>query len=391
MSTIEFAETQNSVVFLEKPAKVKIVNEDVQIRALIDRKKIIVTEASIKRDLQLQDAKGTACLPNDTIFEELARMSTVASAIICLAKNQKFNFSKYIFDSMVKNLEAGVKLFMFPRFVQVFVNHQIGDMSHHKKIFVTPSFTKKNEEEMFGVDDLGGDEVIMDVTTGENVAQSTKDAKKEVSSADPVTTAEIKSAKPKARGVIVQEPSEFRKTSSSQPSQLSQAKDKGKGIMVEPQKPLKKKDHIAFDEEVARKLKAKMKAEMEEEERIAREKDEANMDIVKEWSKKTQAKVTEASSKRAGDELEQESAKRQKLEKENDYAKLKRCLEIVLEDDDDVTIKATPLSSKYPTIVDYKIYKEGKKSYFKIIMTDGNSQSYLTFRKMFKNFNRDDL
>nr|GEU98647.1 hypothetical protein [Tanacetum cinerariifolium] len=63
----------------------------------------------------------------------------------------------------------------------------------------------------------------------------------------------------------------------------------------------------------------------------------------------------------------------------------------ILEDDDDVTIKATPLSSKSPTIVDYKIYKEGRKSFFKIIREDGNSQSYLTLGKMFKNFNREDL
>nr|GEW87064.1 hypothetical protein [Tanacetum cinerariifolium] len=42
-------------------------------------------------------------------------------------------------------------------------------------------------------------------------------------------------------------------------------------------------------------------------------------------------------------------------------------------------------------IVDYKIYKEERKSLFKIIRADGNSQNYLTFRKMFKNFNREDL
>ncbi|GJT29461.1 hypothetical protein Tco_0909736 [Tanacetum coccineum] len=39
-------------------------------------------------------------------------------------------------------------------------------------------------------------------------------------------------------------------------------------------------------------------------------------------------------------------------------------------DGDDVTIKATPLSTKSPTIIDYKIYKEGKKSYFQIIRAD---------------------
>ncbi|GJU09828.1 hypothetical protein Tco_1132224 [Tanacetum coccineum] len=60
-------------------------------------------------------------------------------------------------------------------------------------------------------------------------------------------------------------------------------------------------------------------------------------------------------------------------------------------DGDDVTIDDTPLSTKSLTIVDYKIYKEGKKSYFQIIIADGNSQMYLTFGKMLKNFDREDL
>nr|GEW05330.1 hypothetical protein [Tanacetum cinerariifolium] len=182
MSTHMFAETHNLIAFLEKPtesdrfeqivdflnanlikyalimshtiytscikqfwtsAKVKNVNEDVWLQALVDGKKVILNEASIRRFLRLDDAEGTACLPNAAIFEELARMGTMASAIICLANNQKFNFSKYIFESMMKNLEVGVKFLMYPRFVQVFINNQLGDMSHHKGIFVNPSLTKK--------------------------------------------------------------------------------------------------------------------------------------------------------------------------------------------------------------------------------------------------------
>nr|GEV62620.1 retrovirus-related Pol polyprotein from transposon TNT 1-94 [Tanacetum cinerariifolium] len=408
-------------------AKVKTINEDVYIRALVDGKKIIVTETSIRRDLQLQDAKVTACLPIDTIIEELARMGTMASAIICLANNQKFNFSKYIFDNMEDASKQG---------------RMINNIDQDEEItMVDETQGRMNKEDMFRVNDINGDEVIVDATAGEEVEHSIKVAKKEVSIVDPVTTAgevvtiaedvevttvattpqiykdeltlaqtliEIKAAKPKARGVIVQEPSEFRTTSSSQPSQLPQAKYKGKRIMVEPEKPLKKKDKIAFDEEVTRKIKAQMKAEMEEEERIAREKDEANIAVIEQWnevqaktdadmelsqklqimnrvntfvdmnreiveerSKKTQAKVTKGSSKKSGDELEQESAKRQRLEKEDDSIELKRYLEIVpKDDDDDVTIDATPLSSKSPTIVDYKIYNEGKKSYFKIIRAD---------------------
>nr|GEZ08231.1 hypothetical protein [Tanacetum cinerariifolium] len=69
--------------------------------------------------------------------------SSMAFAIICLATNQKFNFSRYILLSLVKNIEDGVPFFMFPRFVQLIINHQLGDMTHHKDIFDTPSLTKK--------------------------------------------------------------------------------------------------------------------------------------------------------------------------------------------------------------------------------------------------------
>ncbi|GJX16012.1 hypothetical protein Tco_0216844 [Tanacetum coccineum] len=59
----------------------------------------------------------------------------------------------------------------------------------------------------------------------------------------------------------------------------------------------------------------------------------------------------EGSSKRAGEELEQESSKNQKLEEDKEFEELKQCLEIVPDDGDDVTIDATPLSTKSPTIM----------------------------------------
>ncbi|GJR88008.1 hypothetical protein Tco_0212019 [Tanacetum coccineum] len=135
-------------------ATVKIVNEEVQIQALVDGKKVIVTEASVRRDLQLADENGTECLPTATIFDELTRMgakttawnefsSAMASAIIYLATKQNFNFSKYIFDNMVKNLEGGVKFLMYPRFMQVFLDKQVGDMSTHNRTYDAPCHTKK--------------------------------------------------------------------------------------------------------------------------------------------------------------------------------------------------------------------------------------------------------
>nr|GEV90455.1 ribonuclease H-like domain-containing protein [Tanacetum cinerariifolium] len=169
----------------DENAKVKKVNDEVRIQALVDGKRVNIKESSIRGILRLNEAEGTSCLTNSEIFEGLARMgyekpsdnltfykvffspqwkfliytilqclsakttswnefsSTMASAIICLATNQKFNFSRYILLSLVKNIKADVSFFMFPRFVQLIINHQQGDMTHHKDIFDTPSLIKK--------------------------------------------------------------------------------------------------------------------------------------------------------------------------------------------------------------------------------------------------------
>nr|GEW50033.1 hypothetical protein [Tanacetum cinerariifolium] len=68
-------------------------------------------------------------------------------------------------------------------------------------------------------------------------------------------------------------------------------------------------------------------------------------ELVLECLKEAEAEVIEGSSKRAGEELEQENAKKQKMEDDKESAKLKKCLEIIPEDEDDVTIDATHLSS----------------------------------------------
>nr|GEV28264.1 retrovirus-related Pol polyprotein from transposon TNT 1-94 [Tanacetum cinerariifolium] len=68
------------------------------LRALIDGKKVVVTEDVIRQDLHLDDADGVECFLNEEIFTELAR--------------RKFNFSKYIFDNMVRNVDSPSKFLM---------------------------------------------------------------------------------------------------------------------------------------------------------------------------------------------------------------------------------------------------------------------------------------
>nr|GEX12198.1 hypothetical protein [Tanacetum cinerariifolium] len=578
MSTPTFAKTHNLIAFLEKPSKsdgfeqivdflnanqikyaltvgptiytacikqfwttlkLKTVNDDVRLQALIDGKKVIITEASIRH--KLNDAKGTSCLPNAMIFEELAIIgakttswnefsSTMASAIICLANNQKFIFSKYILDNLKKNLEAVVPFYLFPRFIQIFVNHQIGNMSHHKGIYVNPSLTKKvfanmkrvgigfsgavtplfdtmmvqaveevgdlptavqdtpipdapsssqqdhvpttsndplpsviemkssykekiaelesrvekleeenrsltkelksfhtkieslafketvmdkeksskhgkkitnidadaevNLENVYNLDmaheeivlsmqdvtDADGKEVNKEmvevITTAKIIVDevNTVGGKLNASNKEPVsaastnittaqpseatkTTVDIISA-PKAKGIVFHDMEE---STTRTASSNSQVKDKGKAKLVEEPKVLKsRKAQIAIDKEVARRIEAEWNADMKD-----------NID----WN----------------EVVEQDNAEKQKLKEQQEAEELKRNLEIVPDDEDDVFVNVAPLSSKPPTIVDYKIYKEGKKEHFQIIRANGNHQMYLAFSIMLKNFNREDL
>nr|GEZ22934.1 hypothetical protein [Tanacetum cinerariifolium] len=213
---IKYALTVNPTIYIScveqfwGAAKVKNINREAQLYAKVDGKKVVISKASIRRDLWFGDEGGIDYLPNETIFEQLSLMgaktttwneftSTIAYAVICLATDQKFNFSKYIFNSMPRALK--------------------------KKSF-----------------------------------------------------AEIKELFDKAMERI--------------------------------------NSFVDFRTE-----------------------------------------LVEESIKKDEPEIAQES-------------KLKRCFEIVLDNGDDVTTDATPLSSKSPTIFDYKIYKEGRKSLFQIIKAD---------------------
>ncbi|GJZ72337.1 hypothetical protein Tco_0636188 [Tanacetum coccineum] len=63
----------------------------------------------------------------------------------------------------------------------------------------------------------------------------------------------------------------------------------------------------------------------------------------------------------------------------------------LVEDEDEVAIDAIPLAVKYPSIVGWKIYKEGRKIYYQIMRADGKSQMYMFFSQMLKGFSREDL
>ncbi|GJU80880.1 hypothetical protein Tco_1283245 [Tanacetum coccineum] len=65
-------------------------------------------------------------------------------------------------------------------------------------------------------------------------------------------------------------------------------------------------------------------------------------------------------------------------------------MEFIL-DEEEVAIDVVPLPTKPPKIIDWKIHKEGKKSYYQIVKADGKSQMYMIFSQMLKSFDREDL
>ncbi|GJU60346.1 hypothetical protein Tco_1238112 [Tanacetum coccineum] len=99
---------------------------------------------------------------------------------------------------------------------------------------------------------------------------------------------EEQSTKPDDSTAGEAEQREFRVPQDTQP--LS-SKDKGKGIMIEPEVPLKRKDQIALDEQIARDIQAKLDAELIEEQKLARkQEEEANIALIESWEN-TQAMI----------------------------------------------------------------------------------------------------
>nr|GFA12409.1 hypothetical protein [Tanacetum cinerariifolium] len=188
--SLMFADTHNMVSYLNKSDASEGFNQVIDFLngsyikyALTE--KVVITEATNRDVLCLDDAEGVDCLPNEEIFAELARMdyekpstkltfykafflsqwkflihtilqsisakhtswndfsSAMASAVICLSTGRKFNFFKYIFKSLVRNVDSSSKFYMHPRFIQLIIQNQLGDLSTHTTKYTSPALTQK--------------------------------------------------------------------------------------------------------------------------------------------------------------------------------------------------------------------------------------------------------
>ncbi|GJZ56557.1 hypothetical protein Tco_0611750 [Tanacetum coccineum] len=134
---------------------------------------------------------------------------------------------------------------------------------------------------------------------------------------------------------------------------------------------MSKKELLRLDEELAFKLQAN-----KEEERLAREKaqqvEEANIawddvqaktDVDYQLAQRLQAQEQ----KEFIDAEKARFSKKQKLEEDKESEELKQYLELILDDGDDVTIDATPLSTKSPTIMLKNFDKEDLEVLWSIV------------------------
>nr|GEZ23795.1 hypothetical protein [Tanacetum cinerariifolium] len=167
-SYIHHAITVNPHVYIScikqfwNTAVVKRSGDVTRLQALVDKKRIVITKEVVREILQLDDAEGVICLPNNEIFLGLARMGyekpstklTFYKAFfstqwkllihtILHSLRQRFNFLKYIFESLVRNVDSPSKFYMYPRFIQLVIQINIDDLSKHTNRYISPVLTQK--------------------------------------------------------------------------------------------------------------------------------------------------------------------------------------------------------------------------------------------------------
>nr|GEV99633.1 ribonuclease H-like domain, reverse transcriptase, RNA-dependent DNA polymerase [Tanacetum cinerariifolium] len=528
---------------------VKHSGDVTRLQALVDKKKIVISEAVIREILQLNDAEGVVCLPNEEIFAGLAQMG------------------------LVRKVDSSSKFYMYPRFIQLIIQTNIADLYTHTTRYISLALTQKvfmnmrrvgkvevvskvvpptptppsppppvipssppyqppcppqpqdvevpsllfqqvldtcsalarrvkglendkaaqqleivklkarvkklekiNKGKMIADMDMNeGIELVKDAEVAESEGRNVPDHTEkqvemynigldhsskvlsmqeddtEVQEAveivtmaklmtEVVTTAAtqvIPAAKPKIlniaaahvvstrrrKRVVIRDPEE--ELSSDTPAETPKVKDKGKGILIEAPKPMKKKDQIEMDAEYARKLQEEINKEHEETYKnidwnaaldhvqskepqyplsrftleqlvnMARlqveEESEMSLELLRVNAfEDFRTELVKGKEKRAGEELVQEITKKQKVEDDKEKAELKQLMETI-PDEEEVAIDPIPLAVKSLRIVDWKIHKEGKKRYYQIARADRKSHMYMIFSQMLKSFDMEAL
>nr|GEZ20884.1 hypothetical protein [Tanacetum cinerariifolium] len=262
-------------------AKVITINGEEQIQSLVDKKKVIITEISVRSDLHLEDAEdeNVTTTSSDLILSgedrlkltELIKLCTQLQSRVLALETTKANQSLEIrsLKRRVKKLEkkASKKSHKLKRLYKIGSSTRV-ESSEDAGVALVDKTQGRNDQDMFDTSILDDEEVVAEKeastadpvpTTGEvvttaGVKLTTATAGEVVTTAGvKVSTAaitsqitmneiilakaliDIKTSKPKAKGIVMQEPSETATpTTIDSSQQSSKTKDKGKAKMIEP-------------------------------------------------------------------------------------------------------------------------------------------------------------
>nr|GEZ84211.1 hypothetical protein [Tanacetum cinerariifolium] len=242
MSTPKFADVHNLVAFLSKPTESKgfkqIINflnanpiKEAQLHAKVDGKKVIISEATVRRDLKFKDERGVDCLSNEVIFKQLTLMGNCSSKgdFKFKKESQEIGEEKEVNNSWLKRL---YKVGLSDR-VESYAEEQsmgeedaskqernIADINTDAEITLVDETAEDQErlddQEMFNTGILDDEEVVVEIAVAVKEVDVAQDQPKirgivvkdhkEPSESTTIPTSVADSTRPKAKSIIMQEP-----------------------------------------------------------------------------------------------------------------------------------------------------------------------------------------
>nr|GEU70923.1 ATP-dependent DNA helicase PIF1-like [Tanacetum cinerariifolium] len=243
------------------------------------------------------------------------------------------------------------------------------------------------DNEMFDVDVLGGEEMFV-AGQNENVVEEVVDAIQVCTAATNVTitTKEITFAQV-LKALKTSKPKDDIQANIDNDHQLAER------LKAQEQEELSIKEKATLFQQLLEKRRNRFITERAEEKRNKSPTQAQQRKIMCTYLKNMEGHMLKQLKLKEFDKIQEmfdRAFKRQKVEDDREKAELKQLMETI-PDEEELAIDVIPLAVRSPRIVDSKIHKERKKSYYQIVRADGKSQMYMIFSKMLKSFDREDL
>nr|GEZ49911.1 retrotransposon protein, putative, unclassified [Tanacetum cinerariifolium] len=385
---------------------VKKVNDVIRLQTLVDKRKVVVTEAKNRDALRLDEAEGVEYIPNEEFFVELARMGYEKPSTKHEAIHQTYVLQSILLKPVEVSYTHHLTVYEYQKnfmecvyFIKGICYHisifrkQVGDLSTHTTKYTSPALTQKvfanmRRVEIYKIDLDHANKVL-------SMQEDKTEPAKVQEVVDVVTTAKIitedeaidhvkKKAKEDPAVKIYQVLKRKPQTEAQARKNMMVYLKNVVGFKMDYFKGMSYDDirlifEAKFNTNVAFLQKTKEHIE-EEESRALKRLNETPAERAAKRKKLDEERLNETPAERA--------AKMQKLDEE--VEELKRHLQIVPNEDDGVYTEATPLARKVP-VVNYQIIELNNKPYYKIIRADDTHHLYVTFLSLLRKFDREDL